>query len=100
MNGDNFDVRKLSRRMKDNKLFNMARKLTDIEKIYIKKVTDTAVVHIAEKYSVKNYIPPATSVALHDRRCTFGQVNYHQIHYVNIHNLWHQIQVVMNLLHQ
>ena len=44
--------------MKDNylqqknrkKKFNMARKLTDIE-IHIKKVVDTTVVHIAEKFT-------------------------------------------------
>ena len=37
------------------------------------KVIDTTVVHIAEKYSVKNYKPPATNVALHERRGTFGE---------------------------
>ena len=51
----------------------MTRKLTDIEKIHIKKVMHTTVVHIAEKYSVKNYKQHATNVALHERTGTFGE---------------------------
>ena len=50
----------------------MARKLTDIEKNQIKKVVDTTGVHIAEKYSVKTYKAPVTSIALHEGRGTFG----------------------------
>ena len=38
-----------------------------MEKNQIKKVVDTTRVHIAEKYSVKNYKAPATSIALHEQ---------------------------------